>query len=63
MARLTKRNGDGDGDLIACFGCDKVQEDTCECGNCEHFQAAIEKLTCFEEAMERRQQLKEEEYD
>lgn len=51
MARLTMRDGDGKPDLVACFQCDKMGPDGClhECGACEHFQAAIDKLCELEE--------------
>lgn len=49
--RLTKRDGDGKPDLLACFDCDLMgREDSLkECGGCEHFQAAIDKLLYYEE--------------
>lgn len=54
MARLTMRDGDGKPDLVACFSCDLMgKEDSLkECGCCEHFQKAIDKLCEMEEAEE-----------
>lgn len=63
MPRLTKRNGDGEGDLIACFSCNYEARPVEDCGLCPHIKAAIEKLCCLEDAQERRLQIKEEEYD
>ena len=52
MARLTMRDGDGNPDLVACFFCDLVAKGLSECGGCEHFQAAIDKLIYYEEMYE-----------
>lgn len=50
MARLTMRDGDGKPDLVACFSCDLVAKGLSECGGCEQFQKAIDKLCEMEEA-------------
>lgn len=49
--RLTVRDGDGAPELKACFSCDLFERggDLKECGGCEHFQAAIDKLLYYEE--------------
>lgn len=49
--RLTLRDGDGQPDLKACFKCDLMGKDGSlqECGGCEAFQAAIDKLLYYEE--------------
>lgn len=54
MARLTMRDGDGKPDLVACLHCDLMGKENSlkECGGCEHFQAAIDKLCEMEEAEE-----------
>lgn len=53
MARLTVRDGYGKPDLVACFHCDLMgkEDGLKECGGCEHFQAAIDKLCEMEEAL------------
>lgn len=49
--QLTKRDGDGKPDLLACFDCDLMgrEDGLTECGSCQHFQAAIDKLCALEE--------------
>lgn len=52
--RLTKRDGDGMPDLLACFNCDLMgrEDGLTECGGCQHFQEAIDKLCALEEEEE-----------
>lgn len=63
MPRLTRRNGDGDGDLIACFGCNYEERPVEDCGVCPHFTEALEKLATLEDQIEREREERDEEYD
>ena len=51
MERLTKIDGCGNADLIACFGCSPGSDNE-KCGFCEKPLAAYDKLAEYEEAEE-----------
>lgn len=61
MPRLTKRNGDGDGDLIACFSCNYEARPVEDCGVCPHFTEALHRLYQLEELAEAQKRVMQKE--